>query len=176
MIKNLIIGYIKVHQPQEKKQVLKLIGTMLNFTPAENEQIESSSAEQSGKWFASLLKSSTSTPTKSGGGGGGAGSQSFTELLIQYVDRESRPKANLKFDLNDASLGASKKTDTTPSSLLLSQPVLDMSNTESAVKFFNNSLIGSSELVNRGSQQPASQQSSTNTQNVADSILEQILK
>ena len=176
MIKNLLIGYIKVSQPQEKKQVLKLIATMLNFTATENEQIEQTAAGEN-KWFG-LLKTSPnkSSPSKAGTG---SGETSFADLLIQYVDRESKPKANLKFDLNDPML--SKKTDSpTPPSLLLSgaDRALDLTSSESAVKFFNNSLNGADlQLVNRSSQ-PQQQQSANvpASTNVANSILEQILK
>lgn len=186
MIKNLIIGYIKVSQAQEKKQVLRLIATMLNFTPAEIEQVESGT-ESAGKWF-SLLKTSPSkaSPSKPEN----QSSSSFADLLIQYVDRESKPKGNLKFDINDPVLNA-KKTDN-PSgagghmpSLLLNDRALDLGNSESAIKFFNSNLVGAdSKLTERTSSQANAQarqshQSSNLSSlpaNVTNSILEEILK
>lgn len=174
MVKNLVIGYIKVGaHPQEKKQVLKLISTMLSFTPAENEQIESfqNETESSGsKWFGGLLKSS---PNKGSGTPSKPAGDSFTDLLIQYVDRESKPKANLKFDLSES---ATKKTDqpSSPSLLLTGGDQSALLDSDSAVKFFNQSLTSGVELVNRAPSQQQHQQQST--QNVANSILEQILK
>lgn len=190
MIKNLIIGYIKVSQAQEKKQVLRLIATMLNFTPAEIEQAESGT-ESAGKWF-SLLKTSPSkaSPSKPES----QSSSSFADLLIQYVDRESKPKGNLKFDINDPVLNA-KKTDNHPTSggagghmpsLLLADRALDMGSSESAIKFFNSNLVSAdSKLTERtNSQANQARQShhhhasnlSSLPPNVTNSILEEILK
>lgn len=108
IIKSLVIGYIKVQKAQEKSQVLKLIGTMLNFTPSEFEQIENATASN---WFG-LLKSNT--PNKSSANQlvtpEGSLNQSFTDLFIQYVDRESKPKPNFTYDTSVSH----KKTDGSP--------------------------------------------------------------
>lgn len=178
MIKNLIIGYIKVSHAQEKKQVLRLIATMLNFSPVEIEQAESTAVLET-KWFG-LLKTSPnkSSPSKSSES---SGSSSFADLLIQYVDRESKPKANITFDFNDPVLGA-KKTDNPVPSLLLDERKIDLASSESAIKFFNNSVGGDLQLINRTSSSQQSQESQSSklnnsiSSNVSNSILEQILK
>jgi hypothetical protein len=192
MIKNLIIGYIKVNQAQEKKQVLKMIGTLLNFSPAELEQAEHAGES---RWLGFLGKP---TPAKSPsnknldvGGEANSLNKSFTELLIQYVDRESKPKPNLTFDLSAASAaapqtpvdaGVSKKTDSSGDSSSL---LLNSNGSASAVKFFNNSLLASNpDLVNRSSiltsssasQVNASGQQNTAINAAANQFLDQILK
>lgn len=103
-----MIGYIKVQQQQEKRQVIKLIGTMLDFTPIEFEQVEGAA----GSWFGGLLGNKPSTPAKASQLVTPEGSlnQSFTDLFIQYVDRESKPKPNFQFDINTSH----KKTDGSP--------------------------------------------------------------
>lgn len=108
IIKNLVIGYIKVQQQQEKRQVIKLIGTMLDFSPIEFEQAEGAA----GSWFGSLLGNKPSTPAKAGQLVTAEGSlnQSFADLFIQYVDRESKPRPNFQFDINTSH----KKTDGSP--------------------------------------------------------------
>ena len=164
MIKNLLIGYIKVTQQAEKKQVLKLIATMLSFNSAELELVENSSSEA--KWF-SLLK--PSTPSKSPQGktdiapSSSSLDKSFTELLIQYVDRESKPKPSLSFDLSSrsSSNAAAKKTDEpsaslTPPPSVSNSSVLNTSNnvlltssgSVSAIKFFNSSLVNPASASN----------------------------
>lgn len=179
---------------------------MLNFTPAELEQVESAS-DSSSKWFSGLLK--TSPPANKGRVGAlqaegqtGGLNRSFTELLIQYVDRESKPMPNLAFDINNTTAMA-KKTDAASSSPGIS-PAAGTSNSSasaSALKFFNNNLSqnreagvsGDQNLVNRSqssstvnqqSQQPpttatsasASAISNLSSPAVANSFLEQILK
>jgi hypothetical protein len=186
MIKNLVIGYIKVNQQHEKKQVLKLISTMLSFSPKEIELVESAGES---KWFTNLLKP-TSTPTKQSGpnltaSSGAEGlNKSFTELLIQYVDRESKPKPNIQFDINDPNI-SHKKTDT--ASLASSKELANTS--ASAINFFNKSMVSQTgvndsiadNLVNRN--QPQQSLSSNNqtipgvsSPAVANNFLEQILK
>lgn len=110
IIKNLVIGYIKVQQQQEKRQVIKLIGTMLDFSAQEFEQVEGAGGS---KWFGGLLGKPT-TPQAARGSQlvtpEGSLNQSFTDLFIQYVDRESKPKPNFQFDINTSH----KKTDGSP--------------------------------------------------------------
>lgn len=156
---------------------------MLNFSAAELEIVENS-GEQS-RWFG-MLKSSTPSKLKPTGGATAAGDKSFTELLIQYVDRESKPKLNLKFDLNDPALAQTNKKTDNP--LLMNDQ--ELNNSESAIKFFNNSLISANvptadlNLVNRSSPflQPPQQpnldpsQPQLPSNMKANSILEQILK
>lgn len=188
MIKNLVIGYIKVNQQHEKKQVLKLISTMLSFSPKEIELVESAGES---KWFTNLLKP-TSTPTKQFGPGSSASSgteglnKSFTELLIQYVDRESKPKPNIQFDINDPNI-SHKKTDTTS---LTGSSSKELANTSaSAINFFNKTMVSQTgvndsiadNLVNRNQQQqPLSSNNQTipgvSSPAVANNFLEQILK
>jgi hypothetical protein len=204
MIKNLIIGYVKVNQAQEKKQVLKMIGTLLNFSPAEIEQTEHAGES---RWLGFLSKSTPSkSPTNKNldiGGSGEANSlnKSFTELLIQYVDRESKPKPNLAFDLSTSNSAAAgqqrnsqdaaainKKTDSLGGDIINSSSLLLNSNgSASAVKFFNNSLSANNpDLVNRSSiltssSSPSLSQQQQNAQNeainsAANQFLDQILK
>jgi hypothetical protein len=84
---------------------------MLNFTSTEIEQVESLSES---KWSISNLLTNTnktaSTPNRLAEASGL--NKSFTELLIQYVDRESKPKPTFSFDLNDPNMTVTnKKTD-----------------------------------------------------------------
>ena len=163
---------------------------MLNFSPNELEQAENTTES---KWFSGLLKSSTPSknPLNKPGTSADALNKSFTELLIQYVDRESKPKPNLAFDLNDSSV-SHKKTD---NPLLMSEPSPLASSSASAIKFFNTNLVSNTtnpnaadlNLVNRnlvsntGQQQQQQQQqqnviSGLSSPSVANSFLEQILK
>jgi hypothetical protein len=179
IIKNLIIGYIKVNQAQERKQVLKLISMMLNFSQAELEQAESLDEP---KWFG-LLKSSPAkypqqnkvlAPSDSGS------NKSFTELLIQYVDRESKPRPSLAFDLDSTT---NKKTDSPEKSISNNSSLLSNHNSASAVRFFNNSLITSPinntdlTLINRNQlNQDLTIPSIRTSDSPANAFLEQILK
>lgn len=88
--------------PNERKQVLKLIGSMLNFQPHDYEQIEQTTV--STKWLSSLfsgsgaqtsgITSKNSSPSKTD-----ALNKSFTDLLIQYVELESKPKPRVSLDI-----------------------------------------------------------------------------
>jgi hypothetical protein len=206
MIKNLIIGYIKVTQTVEKKQVLKMIGTLLNFSPAELEMAEHSGET---RWLG-FLKGSSATPSSKTlnknlavDSADSGLNKSFTELLIQYVDRESKPKPNLTFDLSASNAvaaasaaqfssvsqtppGTNKKTDSVSSSPTAFFPVstsestssqlLTSNGSASAIKFFNNSLIGNNpDLVNRSSNQ-IQPTTTTSAQTAANQFLDQILK
>lgn len=163
IIKNLVIGYIKVPQTNEKKQVLKLMATLLDFSPTELEQAEQSSDS---KWFGGLLAKSTPAKNQKISANEASG-KSFTELLIQYVDRESRPKPNLQFDLN-------KKTDNPVNDSLNSSTSSNLPSSESALQFFNtaNSNNQNLNLVNRA----PNTISGISSPDVANSFLEQILK
>jgi hypothetical protein len=199
----LIIGYIKINHQQERRQVLKLIATMLNFTPQELEQAESVGET---KWFGLLKTSPTGSKVASKQASGQNIDQlnkSFAELLIQYVDRESKPKPSLSFDVNNPNISqTNKKTDVSllsPSSGNNSPH--STANSASAIKFFNSSLVSNTPadltLVNRNlivnpnntsiinSATDSSTTASTSTPNVftniaspavANSFLEQILK
>ena len=68
---------------------------MLNFQPHDYEQIEQTSL--SSKWLSGMFTGSaskSSSPNK-----GDDLNKSFTELLIQYVDRESKPIPRVSLDL-----------------------------------------------------------------------------
>lgn len=187
MIKNLIIGYIKVTQAQERKQVLKLISTMLNFTQLELDQIENAGES---KWFG-FAKASPNPKTGPNKliTSDSAANKSFTELLIQYVDRESKPRPSLSFDLNSSvnSPSTNKKTDS-PEKLISSNSsiLLSNQNSASAVRFFNNSLIAPSlnmnnsdlNLINRNQSNASDSTASTvvKTDSPGNAFLEQILK
>lgn len=163
IIKNLVIGYIKVPQSNEKKQVLKLMATLLDFNQTELDQAEQSADS---KWFGGLLTKSTPVKNSKNSTTDSAG-KSFTELLIQYVDRESRPKPNLQFDL-------SKKTDSPINDSLNSSTSSNLPSSESALQFFNaaNSNSQNLNLVNRA----PNTISGISSPDVANSFLEQILK
>ena len=97
IIKNLVIGYLKVNT-NERKQVLKLIGSMLNFQPHDYEQIEQTGLTS--KWLSGMFsggQASSRNPSK-----GDALNKSFTELLIQYVDRESKPIPRVSLDVGQS--------------------------------------------------------------------------
>ncbi|CAF0712604.1 unnamed protein product [Brachionus calyciflorus] len=165
IIKNLIIGYIKVPQVHEKKQVLKLIATMLGFNQSELEQAEQGSES---KWFGSFLSKSTPLKNPKNTSNESSG-KSFTELLIQYVERESRPKPNLQFDLN-------KKTDSPLNdSLNSSNSSSNLPSSESALQFFNSVNNSDLTLVNRSTNAPNTI-AGISSPAVANSFLEQILK
>ena len=163
-------------QSNERKQVLKLITLMLNFSPIEVEQVEKSGESN---WFGGLMKA---TGNKPGGKADNPLNKSFTELLIQYVDRESKPKPSLTFDLNDPSVSnTNKKTDSPMPQFESKQTGSSLSsNSATAVKFFNNSLISQPSnnlndlnLINRNQPQSNLQQPA---QSLANSFIEQILK
>ena len=94
------MGYIKVshHQQQEKKQALKVISLMLDCEAHEFEQIEiAAEAGSDSKWslgnFLSkpIVPSSTHTSNKLATDMSpdvNSAPRSFTELLMQYVDRD----------------------------------------------------------------------------------------
>lgn len=179
---------MKLTQTNEKKQILRLIATMLNFSPTELEQVDAMSSES--KWFTGLLKS---TPIRNNNKSPqhqttDSLNKSFTELLIQYVDRESMPRANFTFDINNPN-STDKKSDGS----LLDEGSLKASSANSALKYFNSNIgnptanLGSDlNLVNRNN----GANSSTSTENsssqptitniaspaLANSFLEQILK
>ena len=151
---------------------------MLNFTPTETEQVEA--ANEPSSWFG-LYK--TNTPHKSPANTliapDGSLNQSFTDLFIQYVDRESKPKPNFTFDISDPSV-SHKKTDGSPSG-----EKHDLRGSASAVKFLstaggvNNAELN---LVNqRNSSSGQLAEPSNNIQSlaspaVANNFMEQILK
>jgi len=198
IIKNVIIGYIKVTHQQEKKQALKLISLMLNFTPTEIEQVESLSES---KWSISNLLTNTnktaSTPNRLAEASSSSLNKSFTELLIQYVDRESKPKPTFSFDLNDPNMTVTnKKTDSPGKSSAEDAKNTFNSGQESSIMRASNSssnlvLLGGGSggsthvlnkdaaVVNRNQQQ---QQTSKNAISglaspaTANNFLEQILK
>jgi hypothetical protein len=202
MIKSLVIGYVKVNSQQEKKQVLRLIATMLSFSPSEIETCEHAGES---KWFGLLKPSgSSNVPQKSPQNKNLLGvadqesnslNKSFTELLIQYVDKESKPKPAITFNINDSETSPSKNAQSKKLHDSAAHPLTidesSLANSASAVKFFNNSLGGASggsndlNLVNRTSSQPAPQivQNYSNSNQpqisnpaLANSFLEQILK
>ena len=191
IIKNVIIGYIKVNHQQEKKQALKLISLMLNFTPAEIEQIEALSES---KWsLSSLLTNNTkpgsSTPRRLSTQVETTPSlnKSFTELLIQYVDRESKPKPNFSFDLNDPSLAlTNKKTDSPGKTDDPIAATSDITSTSTMTPFSSSTLLGQHDLtlVNRNQLQTSGNQANTSknaisgltSPSAANNFLEQILK
>jgi len=173
IIKNLVIGYVKVQKAQEKSQVLRLIGTMLDFTPSEFEQVESSTES---KWFG--LYKSANTPSKSAGflvAPDGSLNQSFTDLFIQYVDRESKPKPNFSFDVS-TNVVSHKKTDGSPIKTDKQQPETSvLSNPNSAV---NRNLVTTMQM---DMDTPGKSSGSLNSSQIAspataNSFLEQILK
>lgn len=149
---------------------------MLSFSAAELEQVDHVGES---KWFG-MLKQTSSPANKSAVSGNVEGvNKSFAELLIQYVDRESKPKHNLKFDLN-------KKTDSP-----VNENSISANSSESAIKFFNSNLVSSNSassnnlnssdlnLVNRGaslSTTTTNSISGLSSPAVANSFLEQILK
>jgi hypothetical protein len=174
IIKNLVIGYIKVQQQQEKKQVIKLIGTMLDFSSSEFEQVEG--ASEPSKWFG-LYKPSTPQGKAASGSqlvtAEGSLNQSFTDLFIQYVDRESKPKPNFQFDINTSA--GHKKTDGSPV-----KPDIPKSSNATAATVLSNSPSGA---FNRNmaalSPSPVTANSLTAqlaSPATANSFLEQILK
>ncbi len=77
---------------------------MLNFQPHDYEQIEQSSL--SSKWLSNIFTSgqSSKSPTKNE-----TLNKSFTELLIQYVDRESKPMPRVSLDLASATSTTTSK-------------------------------------------------------------------
>ena len=182
IIKNLIIGYIKVNQVQERKQVLKLISMMLNFSPAELEQVENTSGES--KWFGLVKASPAKNPQNKSIAMSDSGSnKSFTELLIQYVDRESKPRPSLAFDLDSSAPSTNKKTDSPEKLISTNSSLLSNQSSASAVRFFNNSLITSTTsnadltLINRNQLNQDSNPTPTRTtDSPANAFLEQILK
>jgi hypothetical protein len=82
---------------------------MLNFTPNDYEQVEQSANNDSTKkWLTSMFNpivsgSKPQSPNKTG-----QLNKSFTELLIQYVENESKPKPLVTFDLPNATASGSK--------------------------------------------------------------------
>lgn len=146
---------------------------MLNFSQIELEQCESSGES---KWFG-LMKASPQTSRTSQAKSSG-GDKSFTELLIQYVDRESKPRPNMAFDLNNPS-STNKKTDSPEKSMsgASSSSLLANQNSASAVRFFNQSLLANNtdlNLINRN--QPSDTTAPVAKNDPANAFLEQILK
>lgn len=95
----MLIGYIKVsqHQQQEKKQALKVLSLMLNCGINEFEQAESVTLESIWPFNNFLSKPVVPTPSpskvvtaqvESVTNEPHVPSRSFTELLMQYVDRD----------------------------------------------------------------------------------------
>jgi hypothetical protein len=190
IMKNLFIGYVKLTQANEKKQILRLIATMLNFSQIELDQVDAMSSES--KWFTGLLKS---TPVRNSNKSPQHQStdslnKSFTELLIQYVDRESMPRANFTYDINNPNQ-TDKKTDGS----LLDEGSLKASSANSALKYFNTNIVNSTgnsgsdlNLVNRNNSvnsttnsEPSNTTGQPTITNIAspalaNSFLEQILK
>jgi len=168
-----------VNQVQERKQVLKLISTMLGFNQNELDQVENTSGES--KWFG-LVKASPNKQIQnkaiSNLTSSSDSNKSFTELLIQYVDRESKARPNLTFDLDSTN----KKTDSPEKNIAnsaSSSSLLANQNSASAVRFFNNSLITpitnlDLNLVNRS--QTQNMDLTRNTDSPGNAFLEQILK
>ena len=159
---------------------------MLNFTPAELEQAEAGSEPT--KWFGLLNKPNTPHKTTANQLVTAEGSlnKSFTELFIQYVDRESKPKPNFTFDLSNSNL-SHKKTDGAEQADPKSSSNLAEVNTDSsasAVKFFNQDLnlinrnLSSTQLMGDAGSKAASSLIATQIASpaVANSFLEQILK
>ena len=200
IIKNLFIGYLKLNSAAEKRQVMKLISTMLAFTPLDMEQVEHAGET---KWFNQLLLRSAKSRLSGGGKDEEILNKSFAELLIQYVDRESRPKPQFKFDLSgtpapgDSSPpGTNKKTDAsavsggadgaggggggvggaagTPSSM--STSAVNFFNKRSLMESVDESALSSSDLnlINRS--QTANTITGLSSPAVANSFLDQILK
>jgi hypothetical protein len=156
--------------------VLKLISTMLNFSQNEMDQVENTSGES--KWFG-LVKAS---PNKVVQNKVIDNNKSFTELLIQYVDRESKARPNFTFDL-DSTSSTNKKTDSPEKSIVnsaSSSSLLSNQNSASAVRFFNNSLISPTNdlnLVNRSlTPNNLDLVNPTRTDSPGNTFLEQILK
>jgi hypothetical protein len=146
---------------------------MLNFSQNEMDQVENTSGES--KWFG-LVKAS---PNKVVQNKAIDNNKSFTELLIQYVDRESKARPNFTFDLDSST---NKKTDSPEKSIVNSastSSLLSNQNSASAVRFFNNSLISPTNdlnLVNRSQTPNMELVNPTRTDSPGNTFLEQILK
>jgi len=96
----MLIGYIKVsqHQQQEKKQALKVLSLMLNCGVHEFEQAESVTLESIWPFNNFLSKPLLPAPSPSKvvtsqaesvtNESHAPASRSFTEMLMQYVDRD----------------------------------------------------------------------------------------
>lgn len=167
---------------------------MLNFTPSEIEQVECLSES---KWSLSNLltnktaSGSTSTPTRLANQGDISSTglnKSFTELLIQYVDRESKPKPTFSFDLNDPNMTVTNKKTDSPVKSEENKTNASGENPASLVRASNssNNLLGGSSVLNKDlSVVNRNQQQQQTTKNAisglaspatANNFLEQILK
>jgi hypothetical protein len=152
IIRNLLIGYLKVPQ-NERKQVLRLMGSMLNFSQTDYDQLESIDAEGS-RWLPSLFGGNTSrnpSPNKED-----LLNKSFTDLLIQYVDRESKPKPRFSLSITN-----DKKNDSPTTSII-----------QSSFQPQTNSPM----LLNRNTTNRDSPVLTTTSTNPNNSFLEDILK
>ena len=108
-----MIGYLKVNT-NERKQVLKLIGSMLNFQPHDYEQIEQTSL--SSKWLSGIFSGGQQSAASSRNPSPSKGdtlNKSFTELLIQYVDRESKPTPRISLDIGSTTVSSMSKPPNT---------------------------------------------------------------
>ena len=98
LVKNMLIGYIKVsqHQQQEKKQALKVISHILNCATNELEQAEEATVADSIWPFNSFLSKpvvpvATSKVTNTQSevvAESHMPARSLTEMLMHFVDRE----------------------------------------------------------------------------------------
>lgn len=88
------------------------MGSMLNFSQSDYDQLESTNSEGS-RWLPSLFSGTTSrnpSPNKED-----LLNKSFTDLLIQYVDRESKPKPRFSLSISN-----DKKNDSSSASIIQS--------------------------------------------------------
>ncbi|XP_074662734.1 uncharacterized protein LOC141915192 isoform X2 [Tubulanus polymorphus] len=96
VIKNLFMGYF--HTPQNKRQeVLRLIGSILDFTHDDMQQI---GAESGGGWLPSWMRRSPApspvTPIRTTQRTNRSLDHSFSEMFIKFLENESTPKQNIR--------------------------------------------------------------------------------
>ncbi|KAK4873231.1 hypothetical protein RN001_015260 [Aquatica leii] len=116
LIKNLIIGYIS-SSPNDQKQILKIIATVLDFNKKESDKVYLN--KQNTGWLSSILHpQGLSNP--------GMTNESLSAAFVRFLENESKPKVlpNLLTSKQRKVSEDASSTCSTPPPLVLSEIVL----------------------------------------------------
>ncbi|XP_069698547.1 thyroid receptor-interacting protein 11 isoform X2 [Periplaneta americana] len=111
LVKNLVLGYFMAPQ-NTRPQVLRIIGTVLDFNQEERDRIglESAGASSSSGWFKSLLQPGKGPPNM----------QSLSEAFVRFLENESQPQPKLSL-LPEAQEGSRSRSESRSDSPMSSQ-------------------------------------------------------
>lgn len=86
LIKNLVVGFISSNNNlnKDQQQILKIIATVLDFTPQDNDKVASHKSA-TGSWMSAILHPQVASNAS-------LSQQSLSEAFVRFLETESQPK------------------------------------------------------------------------------------